>query len=129
MIIVPKISWRTFRYWAARASNVWVVGSSPGGDRKSVSIHLLTLNSGVTGKALETLVVVWVAWRNAHSLEKPGCMENYRLLGESTGMHGYCRLPGDETRMHGEHRLPGENLRGMEHTGPLEDGWDIWRKN
>jgi hypothetical protein len=30
MIIVPHLRWRTFRYWAIRASDVRGIGSSPG---------------------------------------------------------------------------------------------------
>ncbi len=32
MIIVPHLRWRTFRYWAVRASDVQGIGSSPIGD-------------------------------------------------------------------------------------------------
>jgi hypothetical protein len=32
MIIVPNLRWRTFRYWAVRASDVQGIGSSPIGD-------------------------------------------------------------------------------------------------
>jgi hypothetical protein len=31
MIIVPNLRWRTFRYWATRATDVKGMGSSPRG--------------------------------------------------------------------------------------------------
>ncbi len=48
MIIVPNLSWRTFRYWAVRTSDVRDIGSSPEGEHWVIPLLTLTWKSRVT---------------------------------------------------------------------------------
>jgi hypothetical protein len=42
---VPKLRWRTFRYWAVRATDAQDMGSSPGGGKGHFFININTITT------------------------------------------------------------------------------------
>ena len=58
MIIVPNLRWRTFRYWAVRATDVWGIGLSPRGEMINICTDLnLSKTNPPTSENINKLLI------------------------------------------------------------------------